>query len=364
VGKLQELGKEEDADCIKSWLRSQHADTIRERKGGAEPKDFDLIGTVFHRWVRDNEQKLGLQSGSHFAHFIEEDFVFYARWYQRLREASEQFDTELDVVFFNARHNFTLQYPVLLAPLRREDSEKQITQKIRIVATYLDILLARRIWNFQAIDYSTLQYAMFLVMREIRQKPVAKVAKILTAKLEDEKEDISANPGFRLHGRNGRQIHRMLARMTDYVETRSGMPSHYLDYIHRSGKKGYEIEHVWADHPEWHKDEFSHASDFNEYRNRIGGLLLLPKSFNASYGDLPYEKKLKHYHGQNLLAGSLHETTYDHNPGFKRFIKECQLSFRPHLEFKKADLEARQKLYRKLAEQIWDPARLENELDA
>ncbi|GAG76125.1 unnamed protein product, partial [marine sediment metagenome] len=30
-----------------------------------------------------------------------------------------------------------------------------------------------------------------------------------------------------------------------------------------------------------------------------GGLLLLPKSFNGSYGDLPYESKLEHYYGQN-----------------------------------------------------------------
>jgi Protein of unknown function (DUF1524) len=38
-----------------------------------------------------------------------------------------------------------------------------------------------------------------------------------------------------------------------------------------------KIEHIWADHPELHKDQFAHPSDFQEYRNRIGGLLLLPK---------------------------------------------------------------------------------------
>lgn len=369
VGRLQELGKEEDADCIKSWLRSQHANSIRERKGGAEPKDFDLIGTVFHRWVRDNETKLKLESSAAFARFIEDDFAFYARWYQRLREAAEEFTPDLDAVFFNAKHNFTLQYAVLLAPLCREDGEKEIIRKIRIVGTYLDILLARRIWNFQAIDYSTLQYAMFLVMRDIRQKSSSKVTELLIKKLSEEREDegkkdFASNAGFRLHGRNGRQIHRMLARMTAYVETKSGMPSHYLDYIHRSGKKGFEVEHIWANHPELHKDEFGHASEFDEYRNRFGGLLLLPKAFNASYGDLPYEKKLKQYNGQNLLARSLHEAAYEHNPGFKSFIKESELPFKACPEFKKADLDARQKLYRKLAEQIWNPERLEQELDA
>ena len=30
-------------------------------------------------------------------------------------------------------------------------------------------------------------------------------------------------------------------------------------------------------------DEFKNEHDFAEHRNRVGGLLLLPKSFNASY---------------------------------------------------------------------------------
>ncbi len=49
VGALIDIGKDEDADAIKSWLRSQHAQNIRERKRGAVPQDFDLIGTEFHR---------------------------------------------------------------------------------------------------------------------------------------------------------------------------------------------------------------------------------------------------------------------------------------------------------------------------
>ena len=83
--------------------------------------------------------------------------------------------------------------------------------------------------------------------------------------------------------------------MTDYVETSSGMPSRYAEYVQRKGAKGYEIEHIWAAHPERHMDEFNHANDFYDYRDRVGGLLLLPKSFNASYSDLPYMEKREHY---------------------------------------------------------------------
>ncbi len=363
VQVLAELGKDEDADGIKSWLRSQYAASIREHKRGATPQDFDLLGTEFHRWVRDHEERLGLTASAEFARFIERDFAFYGHWYERLRRAADTPTPELECVHFNAQHNFTLQYPVLLAPLRVENDEATARRKLRVVAAYLDILIHRRIWNFRAIDYSTMQSAMFVVMRDIRGKSAADLASLLRERLDAETETFASNDRFRLHGMNGRQIHRLLARITDYVETRSGQASRYGEYAQR-GRKGYEIEHVWADHAERHAEEFTHPSDFQEYRNRIGGLLLLPKSFNASYGDLPYADKREHYLGQNLLARSLHEQAYEHNPGFIRFIEESAIPFRAHREFRKSDLDARQKLYQRLAEMIWNPERLIQEATA
>ena len=364
ITRLQDLGKEEDADAIKAWLRSQHATSIRERKRGAAPRDFDRIGTEFHRWVREREESLGLTSGAEFARFIEEDFAFYGHWYARLREAAETLTEGLESVRYCAEHNFTLQYPVLLAPLRRRDRQEDILRKLRVVSGFLDILISRRIWNWRAIGYSTMQYAMFLVMREIRGKDASDLASTLEGRLAGETETFVSNDRFRLHGTNGRQIHRLLARMTDYVETEAGRPSRYQEYVQRHGNQRYEIEHIWADHPERHAGEFDHPTDFAEYRNRIGGLLLLPKSSNASYGDLRYGEKRGHYLKQNLLAQSLHEKAYERDPGFASFVHSSGLPFKPHAEFLKADLDARQELYRQLAEQVWDPERLAREAES
>lgn len=361
VRQLQEIGKEEDFDGIKAWLRSQYAKTIRERRRGAQPGDFDLIGTEFHRWVRDHENGLGLKGSVDFARFIGEDFAFYAHWYALARHAAESLKPGLEYIYYNAQNRFTLQYPVLLAPLRRCDNEEVILRKLRVVASYLDILLTRRIWNWRAIDYSTMQYAMFLIIREIRGQDLPTLAELLTKRLTADQETFASNPVFRLHGTNRRQIHLLLARMTDYVETQSGRPSRYHEYVERQGRNGYEIEHIWADQYDRHANEFSHAADFAEYRNRIGGLLLLPKSFNASYGALSYAEKREHYLKQNLLAQSLHEDAYQHDPGFARYVKESGLPFRAHAEFRKADLDARQELYRRLAEQIWSSERLRQE---
>ena len=357
---LQDIGKEEDADAIKAWLRSQHATSIRERKRGAEPRDFDRIGTEFHRWVREREESLDLLSGAQFARFIEEDFTFYGRWYARLRHAANALtaglEAGLESVHYCAEHNFTLQYPVLLAPLKREDRKEDLLRKLRVTSAFLDILISRRIWNGHSITYSAMQYAMFLVMRDIRGKDATTLATFLQERLE-ETETFVTNDRFRLHGKNGRQIHRLLARMTHFVETQAGRPSRYQEY-QRHGRDRHEIEHIWADHPERHKDEFEHSTDFAEYRNRIGGLLLLPKKFNASYADLPYAKKRPHYLKQNLLAQSLHEKAYERDSGFARFVRSSGLPFTAHAEFRKADLDARQDLYRRLAEEVWSPERL------
>lgn len=356
ISKLKEIGKDEDADAIKSWLRSQYAETIRERKRNALPQDFDLIGTEFHRWIKDNEVRLNLKRSTDYFNIIKSNFSFYTDWYLKIRQASEDLIEGFEEIFYNAQYNFTLQYPVLLAPITIDDNDIDCHKKIKMTSIYLDILINRRIWNWHSIDYSTMQYAMFTIIREIRGKSAQELANLLYERLSKDVETFKSNERFYLHGMNGRLIHLLLARLTEYVEIKSGRQSRYKEYIQRGGKNGYEIEHIWANHFEDHSDEFSHSDDFEDYRNRIGGLLLLPKRFNASYGDLPYEQKKKYYAiKQNLLAQSLCNETYEHDPGFNQFIAESNLPFKPYESFRKVDLDERQNLYITLAEQIWNP---------
>lgn len=354
IRDLNEAGKEVEPDCFKAWLRSQHATKIRERKKGAKAEDFDRIGTEFHRWLRDASESIGLEHSDDFYRFIDRDFNFYSRQYLRLTQASQTKVNGLEHVLYNAQHGFTLQYMLLLAPLKPDDGEAVVNQKLHLVSRFLDILLTWRLWNFRSIAYSTMQYAMFIVMRDIRGLALEPLAHKLHDVLAKETETFASNDRLRVHQQNRYALHRILARLTDYVETQSGLPSRYLDYI-SEGRGRYEVEHIWADHPERHADEFGHPADFAEHRNRIGGLLLLPKSFNASYGDLTYEEKLPHYNTQNLLSRSLHPQCYEHNPGFLRFVQDSGLLFKPHAQFKKADIEERGVLYRELAERIWNP---------
>ncbi len=354
--------KELDADCIKTWLRSQYARNIRERTTGALPKDWDKIGTEFHRWVRENPELLGITKSSEFIRFIEKDFDFYSRQYRTIIYASVHLTPGLEHVYYNAQRRFTLQYQVLLAPLLKTDSEIIIRKKIRVVAKYLDILLTRRIMNYRSNDYNTLQYAMFILMKEIRGKSLEDLVNILTERLMKEKEVIGTRPDFMMTKTGRGQMHYLLARITDYIETQSGLPSHYLEYVSGEGKQKFEVEHIWANHYERHRDEFPHVIDFELDRSRFGGLLLLQKSFNASYNDLPYKEKREHYIKQNLLAASLHPLTYEKNPGFLHWKNLNNLPLKPIEDFRKADIDERGALYFQIANLIWNPDILKEEL--
>ncbi|MDM7990732.1 DUF262 domain-containing protein [Arthrobacter sp. zg-Y877] len=357
--ELGSLHKDGDSDFIKTWFRSQYAEKIRERKKAAKPEDWDRIGTEFHRWFRNDAERLGLSSTGAFSNFVIKDMDFYSRQYVRIAKAStgEETPSGLEHVGYNADRGFTLQHQLLLAPLRPEDSQATVDTKLALVARYLDILLAWRVWNWRSIAYSTMSYAMFVVMKDIRGLDVEELAVRLHSLLLNESETFDSNDRFRMHQQNRYQVHRFLARLTDYVAVQSGEATRYWELTNAAGVR-YEVEHIWANHAERHLGEFPHPHDFAEHRNLVGGLLLLPKAFNASYNDDAYEAKLPHYLTQNLLARSLHPQCYEKNPGFTQFINRENLPFRPYETFTKhANLE-RGDLYRELAKRIWNPADL------
>jgi len=328
LARFAEFGKETDADCFKAWLRSQYAQKIRERKKDAKPEDFDLIGTEFHRWVRNHATSLGLHDGSDFYRFVMRDLQFYAGYYIRLLKAANARTEELESVRYNADAGFTLQHHVMLAAVTPEDDKETAIAKMRVVSDFLDSWLNLRFWNSKSNGYATMSYAVFLVIRSIRGKSLEDIRTLLHDQLTKERKEIDFSTPVGLSQFTAKAIHRQLARFTDWLERQSDQPGHYEEYIVRSGKKAFEIEHIWADHYDRFRDEFDQQNNFHQYRNLIGGLLLLPKKINASLNDRTYEEKLPHYLKENALAQSLHKDFYPKNPGFQQTISKHALPFR------------------------------------
>ncbi|EGX7688133.1 DUF262 domain-containing protein [Vibrio parahaemolyticus] len=354
---LKAFDKEEDQRFIQAWLRAKYAESIRQSKAGSLNEDFEKIGTRFHNWVRDNLSRMNLAKAGEndFDTFINTEFKYYANAYKRLRNAEETFTPELDSIHYIYQWGIatSLSYPLMLAPLKTTDSVDLANKKMNLVAKYIDIFCVRRSINFRNFSASSIRYTMYNLVKEIRNKDYSELLAIFDKKLDEMDEQWNGFEWFRLHGQNGRFVKYLLSRLSGYVDGLAGVNTDFATYYHAANGKPFEIEHLWANNFEDHKDEFEQQNDFYDTRNSIGALVLLPRGTNQSYSDKPYVEKLPHYIKENLLVKSLHPLTYENNPNFNKLSSCSGLAFKAHPEMKTADIKERCDLYRQIAEQIW-----------
>lgn len=359
MASLKAYESDEDLRFFQSWLRAKYADTIRPGKAGSKNEDFEKIGTRFHSWVRDNLPTVSLDPDDPetFERFFQVDFQFFLRAYIRILNAEKKLTNELEHVFYISRWGIakTLSYPLMLAPLNVSDSSEIVVKKLNLVARYIETFVVRRSINFRKYAASSIRYTMYTLVKEIRGKDVDSLREILSRKLEDMSETFEGASEFRLHGQNYRFVKFLLSRITAWVESQSGMNSNFVTYYEPDSGKPYEVEHIWADKFDRHRDEFSQEHEFRDYRNRLGDLVLLPRGTNQSYNDMPYAQKQPHYVKENLLVKSLCALTYENNPNFLSFVGRSGVAFKPLDTFTKTDLDSRQQVYKQLCEMIWDP---------
>ena len=367
---LLTFGKEQEADrdatCIKAWLRAQHADTIRDRKAGAKDRDWELAGTVFHRWVRDNDTRLNVGTRQGNLAWLTQEFPFFAKAYKQIIAASEAYTPGLEAVFYNAHNEFTWQSTVLLAPLQPTDDAETVRKKIAATATYLDIWLMRRTVNYIRVGYSSTSYAMYLLCKDIRQKPLNELVQVLNDKLAADdvtfKGSVQKDRGgidkLALNQFSRRYILHLLARITAFTDAGSGRTDPFPTLVDRDQKNPFDIEHVWASDYSLHKDVFANQQDFEQLRDTVPALLLLPADVNRSLQDKSYGYKLQKYASHNLYTASLAPGAYVNQPKFEAFRSRHALAFKAHETFTKDDWADRQRLVAQLVELVWSPERL------
>ncbi|MBT3464254.1 DUF262 domain-containing protein [archaeon] len=355
ISKFHEIDKTEDLEFFKAWLRAKYAESIRAGKKGSSNEDFEKIGTRFHSWVRDNIKKVGLKGSNEVYEFVDKNFKFYSDIYFKIDLAIEELTKGLESIYYIDDRGLasSLYFPLLLSSITLNDDKKTINKKLALVSYYLELFVVFRSVNRRIFSHSGIRYTMYNLVKEIRDLDIDSLAKLLKEKASEIEEGLEGIKTLILTGQNKRFIKFLLARITKYIEEESGMPSNFKDYMDPDLKKPFEIEHLWANKFEEH-DDFEQRDEFEKFRNNVGALILLPRGFNQSFNDLPYEGKLPHYLGQNLLAKSLHPQTYEKNPSFNNFIKNSGLNFKPHPEFKKKDILERQKLYQEISEKIWN----------
>lgn len=357
---------ERDANCIKAWLRAQYAESTRERKAGAVDKDWELIGSVFHRWVRDHSERLGLGKAQANQKLMAENFPFFAKAYRRVLHASRHYTAGLEAVYYNAHNDFTWQSTVLLAPLVETDDDETVRRKMAVTATYLDIWLMRRAVNYIRVGYSSVSYAMWLLCRDIRRKPLPELVAILQQKLAEDEVTFTGSAakgrtgiqGLGLNQFSRRYIYHLLARITEATERGAGRTESFDKLVNREVKNPFDIEHIWADDFEVVKSLFTTEAEFVEWRNHVASLLLLPADVNRSLQAKPFDHKRPHYAKQNFYAASLDASAYQHQPQFRQFAAANQLPFKAFDSFTKEEQLARRDLVATLVELVWSPDRL------
>ena len=357
---------ERDAAMIKAWFRAQYAETMRDRKAGAADKDWELIGSAFHRWVRNNHERLSLGTSPSNFRLISQDFTFFAKAYKIIVSASYNYQKGLEAIYYNAHNQFTWQNTVLLAPLCPIDDEETVRKKMAVTASYLDIWLMRRVVNYIRVGYSSTAYTMFRLCTDIRQKPLNELVSILQDKLANDDVTFAGNErrgrvgikGLKLNQFSRRYIYHLLARVNSFVESQAGKPDLFDKDIDRSRKNACDIEHICPNTYAAYAETFDSEPAFQEWRNHVAGLLLLPADVNRSYQDKPFKDKSPYYAQHNLFAASLTPDAYQHQPQFKEFIARYELPFQSYSNFGVKEQGERRELLEQLANLIWSPERL------
>ncbi|GAA2854917.1 DUF262 domain-containing protein [Streptosporangium fragile] len=337
---------------VRSFLTARYAHFDETSSDAAE------IGRAAHEWILRNEVQLGLDRPAGAREFVER-LTKVSERYRVLLRARREYRPDLAAVFFNGYNGVDDQFTFLLSVVSSDDSDAVFIEKCSMAAAFLDLVYVRRCVNnlpVQRRDLDQIVQRLIPLLRICRTAD--EVATVLGRETSLIEYDFREILSLGLRANNRRLVRYLLARMTAHVQRACEGGDHEYEFL--QGGRDYEIEHIWANRFERYRAVVETTAEFYLRRNRLGALLLLPKSVNASFRDDPYERKLEHYYAENRLAASLHPKSRLRNTPFTKYLRASGLdrAFQPCPEFGVREIELRQNLYRLLCEEIWNPARL------
>jgi uncharacterized protein with ParB-like and HNH nuclease domain len=159
-----------DLDFFRAWLRAKYAETIRPKQVGSENEDFELIGTQFHSWVKNNPNKTFLKQTEDFYFFIRSDFDFFSTLYIKIFRLktifSEGFE-DMDCSSFYPIAD-SLSYPLQISSITKVDDEIIIDEKIKITSKFIDIYTLTRVIIGKSITQSSIRYSIYELVKSVR----------------------------------------------------------------------------------------------------------------------------------------------------------------------------------------------------
>lgn len=113
-------------------------------------------------------------------------------------------------------------------------------------------------------------------------------------------------------------------------------------------KKTYDVTSLPANHG------FADAKEYDDRRNLLGALTLLPRARNRSLQDERYSNKLAVYSTENTLAKSFCDGFYQNNPKLTAFLAaNPEVQLKAIGDFTSADIDERANVYMAVAKKTW-----------
>lgn len=173
-----------DLDFFRAWLRGKYAETQRTKKIGSENEDFEIIGTQFNSWVKNNLNKINLKQSDDFYYFIMSDLEFFINLYIKIYNSQNNiFDfLKLYVCHFYTIAN-SLIYPLYISSISKIDTDIDIYEKIILITDFIDKFTNIRSIQGKTITQSSIRTNIYELVKQIRNLDYSELKIILNTEI-------------------------------------------------------------------------------------------------------------------------------------------------------------------------------------
>ena len=168
-----------DMDFFRAWLRAKYAETKRASKVGSENEDFEQIASQYHDWVKNNLDRIQLDTPDDFYYFICSDLDFYSQWYCNIFTYKTEKTEGLTLMYVN---NFfpiadSLTYPLFLSAISKLDDTHTILTKLQLTAEYIDRFTNIRSIQHRTITQSSIRNTIYDNIKSVRNQSTEYIEK-------------------------------------------------------------------------------------------------------------------------------------------------------------------------------------------
>ncbi|GAA3621721.1 DUF262 domain-containing protein [Kineosporia mesophila] len=361
VRALTAVDKNAPLDYVRTVLRSQYAHLV--------PVDESVrsIEDAPHEWLyRHRAILLGSRRASHtelFTQWLEPRYDSYTN----LLRAATTLDEHLSTVWFNEYNGLSRQFDLVIAAVRIDDSPPTVLRKARLVANYIDLFVVTQGVMGRPYTQAELDEEVRDLMPAVREShTIDGLSDVLGRAAVGKYAAFSSVAELQYkEGSNRSFVAYFLARLTGWMHREIGHDVDVQKYLERPDEgRPYEIEHLFTKRTDAYAAEGLSKNEIRQLRGKVGGLVLLPGSENASFGGDLLDNKIETYKLYNWLAASLAPSVYTGHGkvAFNKFLNKYGWKDRFHPydpQVRLADLiRERGALYREMAEQAWSAAEL------